>query len=93
MPQISCTTRFNTDAYSTWRSAFRECVKLQSKGDSESVDRLNKWLNPIADAEYSDQAKLGATHGVAYAKQHVDDVEALSRINDYKWLKEQYAIN
>ena len=27
MPEVSCITRFNTDAFSTWRSAFRECVK------------------------------------------------------------------
>ena len=28
MPEVSCVTRFNTDAFSAWRSAFRECVKL-----------------------------------------------------------------
>ena len=46
MPEISCTTRFNTDAFSTWRSAFRECVKLTLSSDIDSEARLNSWLNP-----------------------------------------------
>ena len=94
MPQISCTTKFNTDAYSTWRSAFRECVKLAAKvDDTEAKQRLDGWLHPVPDADFRHEAKAGAEAGVEYAKQYSDDVEALSRINDYEWLKEQYAIN
>ena len=40
MPQLSCVTRFNTDPFSTWRSAFRECVKLTLNEDEESKQRL-----------------------------------------------------
>ncbi|MDA8915612.1 hypothetical protein N9I01_00135, partial [bacterium] len=36
IPELSCYTRFNTDAYSAWRSAFRECVKLSLNDDTES---------------------------------------------------------
>ena len=90
MPEMSCVTRFNTDAYSTWRSAFRECVKLALKEDAESKERLEGWLNPLADADFSKEAKLGAEEGRAYALANHNDLEALARINDYEWLRNRY---
>jgi hypothetical protein len=44
MPDISNITAFNTDEFSTWRSAFRECCKLASKtikgqNDKETNER------------------------------------------------------
>ena len=57
--------------------------------DEESAQRLSKWLN--ADNGYFvEQAVQGAKAGNEYAKQHVNDVEALNKINDYAWLKEYY---
>ena len=89
MPEVACITQFNTDEYSTWRSAFRECVKLTLNADEESAERLNKWLN--ADNGYFvEQAVQGAKAGNEYAKQHINDTEALNKINDYEWLKEYY---
>lgn len=90
MPEVSCVTRFNTDAYSTWRSAFRECVKLALKEDAESKERLDGWLSPNHDAEFSEEAKRGAEEGRAYALANRNDVEALARINDYEWLRNRY---
>jgi hypothetical protein len=90
MPEVSCVTRFNTDAYSTWRSAFRECVKLALKDDAESVDRLDGWLHPVPDAFFRHDAKRGAEEGRAYALANRNDVEALARINDYEWLRNRY---
>ncbi len=90
MPDVSCVTRFNTDAYSTWRSAFRECVKLSLKDDAESVERLTGWLNPVQDADFAAEAKRGAEAGRAYALANKNDIEALARINDYEWLRNRY---
>jgi hypothetical protein len=90
MPEVSCITRFNTDAYSTWRSAFRECVKLALKEDAESNERLEGWLNPVADADFAVEAKRGAEEGRAYALANRNDIEALARINDYEWLRDRY---
>ena len=89
MPEVACVTQFNTDEYSTWRSAFRECVKLTLNTDEESAQRLNKWLNANK-GDFVEQAVQGAKAGNDYAKQHVNDVEALTKINDYAWLKEYY---
>lgn len=90
MPDVSCVTRFNTDAYSTWRSAFRECVKLALKDDAESQERLTGWLNPVQDADFAAEAKRGAEEGRAYALANKNDIEALARINDYEWLRNRY---
>lgn len=90
MPEVSCVTRFNTDAYSTWRSAFRECVKLALKDDAESVERLDGWLHPVPDAFFRHDAKRGAEEGRAYALANRNDIEALARINDYEWLRNRY---
>ena len=52
MPEVSCTTVFNTTAYDTWRSAFREVVKLTVSTDPDSdTSELHEWLNPLPDAE------------------------------------------
>ena len=90
MPEVSCVTRFNTDAYSTWRSAFRECVKLTLSTDPDSDSRLNGWLNPLASAKFWNQAKRGANEGKAFALENKDNLEQLNNINDYNWLYERY---
>ena len=90
MPEIACVTRFNTDAYSTWRSAFRECVKLALKDDVDSKQRLEAWLHPVPNAEFRHEAKRGAEEGKQFALQHQGDSEQLNNINDYEWLKQYY---
>lgn len=91
MPEISCITRFNTDAFSTWRSAFRECVKLTLKDDTESVDRLESWLHPVPDADFRHDAKRGAEEGREFATKNKNNAKELAKINDYDWLKKYYA--
>lgn len=90
MPEISCTTRFNTDAFSTWRSAFRECVKLALKEDTESEVRLQSWLFPLPGVEFRAEAKAGAAAGKTYALENANKPMRLAKINDYEWLEEQY---
>ena len=90
MPEVSCVTRFNTDAYSTWRSAFRECVKLTLSNDPDSDKRLEAWLHPVPNADFRHDAKLGAEQGKAFALANKDNLEQLNNINDYDWLNEQY---
>ena len=91
MPAVSNITAFNTDPFSTWRSAFRECVKLSSKvidgqNDSETQARLDVWCTTGTD----DHAIAGAKAGRVYGTQHKDDLEALKKINDFSWLEEQF---
>ena len=91
MPEVSCITQFNTDEFSTWRSAFRESVKLALKDDAESKERLAAWLNPIKDASFSEQAKRGAEEGKQYVEQYRNKPSELNKINDFSWMKNKYA--
>jgi len=86
----SCITRFNTDAFSTWRSAFRECVKLTLNKDEESKSRLNTWLNTRGEENFTEYAVSGALAGNKFALANKDNLEELDKINDYSWLNEQY---
>jgi len=93
IPDNSCYTTFNTDPHSAWRSAFRECVKLTLSADTDSKERLDAWLSPIVDADFSDDAKLGAEQGILFAKKHKDNTEQLLNINNFDWLKTYYEQN
>lgn len=95
IPIISNITKFNTDPFNTWRSAFRECAKLASQSinnqvSDETLERLNVWCTVGIEEEYGEYAIEGAKLGMAYGKQNKDNYKNLIRINDFKWLKEQY---
>lgn len=90
IPEVACTTQFNVDAFTTWRSAFREAVKLTLKDDDESIQRLKYWLNPVPDAEFSEYAKQGAEAGKALAEKNRNRLKQLEKINDYKWLENEF---
>jgi hypothetical protein len=85
--QISNFTKFNTDSFSAWRSAFREAVKLSYKTDEESKKRLNIWLKKGHDRPFGVDCIAGAVAGVEFYKKFPDMIYL---INDFDWLKEQY---
>ena len=92
--KISNINNFNTDPFTTWRSAFRECAKLASKTidgqvDTETEQRLDVWCT-IANGEYSKYAISGALAGRQYGQENAGDKPALSRINNYGWLEIQF---
>ena len=91
MPEVSNITAFNTDPFNTWKSAFRECCKLASKtierqNDEETNHRLEVWCTTGTD----ENAIAGAFAGRAYGTENKDNPDALKRINDFDWLKEQF---
>ena len=90
MPEISCITRFNTDAFSTWRSAFRECVKLTINDDAESRQRLEAWINTTGTEAFTEEAVKGATEGNQFALKNKNNLEELNKINDFDWLEAYY---
>lgn len=95
IPEISNITAFNTDPFNTWKSAFRECVKLSSKvidrqRDSETDSRLETWCTSGKDKPFGKFAIDGAFAGTEYGKSNQGNIEALRLINNFDWLKEQY---
>jgi hypothetical protein len=85
--KVSCITKFNVDEFSTWRSAFRECVKLYK---TNQMSKLNKWMESDLEKEFGEYAALGASHAYDYAKEFLNDQKALLKINDYEWLEQQF---
>jgi hypothetical protein len=91
MPEISNITRFNTDPFNTWKSAFRECCKLASsiidrQNDEETKHRLDVWCLDSTDVYAQDGAIAGREYGIA----NKTNLEALKNINDFDWLREKF---
>lgn len=95
MDSVSNTTEFNTDGFSTWKSAFRECVKLSSKPVDENYDeqtdyRLQAWCSLGSDKPFGEYALAGALAGREYGYENIGNAAALAKINDFDWLEAQY---
>lgn len=93
--QISNTTAFNTDPFNTWKSAFRECVKLASaiipNGDNTDNEyRLKVWCERGAKRQFGEYCMLGAKQGKDFGTHYKNDMSALNLINDFSWLKEKF---
>jgi hypothetical protein len=95
MSAVSNITAFNVDAFNTWKSAFRECVKLSSKtidrqDDVDTTYRLNVWCTRGIDRPFGREAIEGAVQGKQYGLENKDNNEALKMINDFDWLRERF---
>ena len=84
--EVSNITAFNTDPFTTWRSAFRECCKLAMIDDEESLVRLAVWCTESTD----ENATKGALAGKQYGQKNAAKLAALSLINDFNWLQDQF---
>ena len=98
MSEISNITAFNTSPFDTWKSAFRECVKLSSKLingqlDNESHIRLEIWCTVGADSQFGNFAITGATAGRDYGQKNAGNIPALAMINDFDWLYTQFDLS
>jgi len=84
--QRSCTAKYNLSPYQTWRTAFRECVKLSSNAiansdANENRTLLNRWLT-VAHGDHAEWNIQGARDAVEF----VDSGDDLYRIMDWEFL-------
>lgn len=91
IPTVASITAFNSTPYDTWRSAFREAVKLTLGiiGDDncqENKERLEAWKTADPYAINAKWAIRGAYDGEAFAKES-SNVRA---INNWAWLKDEF---
>lgn len=91
MPFVSNVTSFNTDEFSTWKSAFRECAKLSSKvidrqEEGETNERLKIWTTR-AHGRFCEYAIRGARAGMEFGLSGGAD---LRLINNFEWLQERF---
>lgn len=91
---VASTVDTEMDDFNVWKSAFRECVKLQSgiidrQKQKETSDRLETWCN-VGNGKFGQSSIEGARQGRQYAIDNADNPEALRLINDFKWLEDRY---
>jgi len=93
--EVSNVTAFNVNPFETWKSAFRECVKLSSRiidrnYDEENEVRLKIWMEKGEDRLFGKYALAGAKAGYMYGSMNLGNNDKLRLINDFQWLKSQF---
>jgi len=93
--ETSNITAFNTDAFSAWRSGFRECAKLASRTidrqhNSQTLERLEIWCNQGVNRPFGIDAIKGAKEGRKFGEENKNNSDELQKINDFEWLLEKF---
>jgi hypothetical protein len=93
VPVLSGVAHFNQDAWMTWRTAFREVVKLKhsmaTRPTVETEHRLNTWLT-VAQGNFAEYCLAGARDAVEYYDQVAGDYELLKLSFEWAFLKDLY---
>jgi hypothetical protein len=95
MNKVSNITEFNTSEFNTFRSAFRECAKLSSnilkrQRARESIKRLRIWCTVGEDKTFGEWSVAGALAGRKFGWYNRDNINELSKINNYNWLSQEF---
>ncbi len=91
IPVVASISRFNEDPWITWRSAFREVLKLQREVDlgdprPEIAYRLQTWCT-VAEGDNAEWCLQGAKDAQEYYSQEQGSYDALLNSYDWPWLK------
>jgi hypothetical protein len=86
---VSGTANFNTDEWSTWRTSFREALKLRANNDEISKNRLEFWLT-VGSGKFSQYSIDGAADAVDYYESVNGDFEKLKLSYDWPWLNQMF---
>ena len=94
IPRVSAVAHYNTTPELTWRTAFREVLKLkddvEKSGSVESTYRMDTWLT-VADGDHAEFSLLGAADAVDYYNKVNGDYMELMRSYEWAWLREYYS--
>jgi hypothetical protein len=94
IPVVSGTAHYNTTSELTWRTAFRECIKLfddvKKNASIESSYRLNIWLTQ-GQGNYAEWSIQGAVDAVEYYNQIEGKFDLLMLSFEWNWLKEYWS--
>ena len=96
VPMLSGEANFNQSEWMTWRTAFREVLKLKQFQDQtptvENKHRLNVWLTQ-AEGQFSEYCLKGAQDAVDYYREVNGDYDKLKLSYDWQWLQERFNAN
>ena len=91
VPIISGTAYYDNDPWMTWRTAFREALKLRhSLPDVENEYRLQEWLNK-GEGVNGSWSMCGARDAIQYYEQVSGDFDELKKSYEWAWLA-SYAV-
>jgi hypothetical protein len=91
VPMLSGTAYYDNDPWMTWRTAFREALKLRhSLPDVENEYRLGEWLNK-GEGVNGHWSMRGSQDAVEYYDRVNGDFDELRRSYEWSWLA-SYAI-
>lgn len=99
VPILSGIAHYNQSEWMTWRTAFREVVKLKHfmaiAPTLETEQRLRVWSdeNYLKHAEFAEWSVRGALDAVAYYTEVNGDYERLKLSFDWAWLQERFNSN
>lgn len=87
---LSGVAHFNADPWTTWRTAFREAIKLyDNRGDYDSDSRLETWRK-VGIGEFAEWSIAGANDGVAYHQSVNGRKDDLMLSFEWAWLREYF---
>lgn len=86
---LSGVARYNTDAFSTWRTAFREAIKLRKDQADTSKERLDVWLTR-AEGDFAEYSISGANDAIKYYEEVNGELNKLMLSYDWKWLRSRF---
>jgi hypothetical protein len=93
VPVLSATAHFNQDPWTTWRTAFREVVKLKhfmaTQPTLETEQRLKVWLTK-AEGTHAGWCLQGAADAVEYYDEVNGEYDKLMLSFDWAWLREKF---
>jgi hypothetical protein len=93
VPELSAVAYFNQDPWMTWRTAFREVLKLkhfmQTSPTLETEHRLDTWLTR-ANGNYSEWCLRGAADAIDYYNEVQGDYNKLMLSFDWPWLNTRF---
>jgi hypothetical protein len=93
VPILSGIAHYNQSAWMTWRTAFREVVKLKyfmtTNPTVETQHRLNVWTT-VAEGDFAEWSIRGALDAVAYYAETDENYEKLKLSFDWAWLQERF---
>ena len=86
VPILSGTAYYNSDAWTCWRTAFRECIKLRDASDVESQYRLRQWLTVNNAGTVGEWSIRGAQDAVEYYESVDGNFAELRKSYEWAWL-------
>ena len=94
VPLLSGVARFNQDPWMTWRTAFREVVKLKhsmtTQSTLETEHRLKTWL-AVAEGDHAKWCLRGSADAVSYYEEVAGHYNQLVLSFEWIWLKNRFS--